>query len=141
MAGDEIEGRDFDSMVATGFLHLGIRDDEPTDPPRAIYDDLDGMLDVTCRATLGISMGCARCHDHKKDPLPQRDYYRMVAAFRGMKPYRSGFGNAVRQDNFVRQLEVDFRQPRRHATHAVDRGPRQRSVAMWNGWCTGLCNR
>ena len=108
LAGDEINGRDFDSMVATGFLHLGIRDDEPTDPPRAIYDDLDGMLDVTCRATLGISMGCARCHDHKKDPLPQRDYYRMLSAFRGMKPYRSGFGNAVRQDNFVRQLPVDF---------------------------------
>ena len=111
LAGDEIEGRNFDSMVATGFLHLGIRDDEPTDPPRAIYDDLDGMLDVTCRATLGISMGCARCHDHKKDPLPQRDYYRMVAAFRGMKPYRSGFGNVVRQDNFVRQLEADFGNP------------------------------
>ena len=108
LAGDEIDGRDFDSMVATGYLHLGIRDDEPTDPPRAIYDDLDGMLDVTCRATLGISMGCARCHDHKIDPLSQRDYYRMLSAFRGMKPYRSGFGNAVRQDNFVRQLPVNF---------------------------------
>jgi len=108
LAGDEIEGRDFDSMVATGFLHLGVRDDEPTDPPRAIYDDLDGMLDITCRATLAISMGCARCHDHKKDPLPQRDYYRMLSVFRGLKPYRTGFGNAVRQDNFVRQLPVDF---------------------------------
>jgi hypothetical protein len=110
LAGDEIDNRTFDSMVATGFLHLGIRDDEPTDPERAIYDDLDGMLDVTCRATLAISMGCARCHDHKKDPLPQRDYYRMLSVFRGLKPYRTGFGNAVRQDNFVRQLALDFGQ-------------------------------
>ena len=110
LAGDEIENRSFDSMVATGFLHLGVRDDEPTNPERAIYDDLDGMLDVTCRATLAISMGCARCHDHKKDPLPQRDYYRMLSVFRGLKPYRSGFGNAVRQDHFVRQLPIDFGQ-------------------------------
>jgi hypothetical protein len=65
LAGDEVPDRDFSTMVATGYLHLGVRDDEPTDPKTAIYDDLDGMLDTTCRATLAISMGCVRCHAQK----------------------------------------------------------------------------
>ena len=108
LAGDEVPDRDFSTMVATGFLHLGIRDDEPTDPETAIYDDLDGMLDTTCRATLAISMGCARCHDHKKDPIPQADYYRMLSFFRGLKPYRLGYGNAVIPAHYVRNLPLNF---------------------------------
>ncbi|MCH2134676.1 MAG: DUF1553 domain-containing protein [Phycisphaerales bacterium] len=108
LAGDEIPDRDFSSMVATGFLHLGVRDDEPTDPETAIYDDLDGMLDTTCRATLGISMGCVRCHDHKKDPIPQTDYYSMLACFRGLKPYRQGYGNAVIPSHYIRNLPLDY---------------------------------
>ncbi|MAT80133.1 MAG: hypothetical protein CMJ29_00625 [Phycisphaerae bacterium] len=108
LAGDEVPDRDFSTMVATGYLHLGIRDDEPTDPETAIYDDLDGMLDTTCRATMAISMGCVRCHDHKRDPIPQADYYRMLSFFRGLKPYRVGYGNAVIPSHYVRQLPLDF---------------------------------
>ena len=108
LAGDEVPDRDFSTMVATGFLHLGVRDDEPTDPKTAIYDDLDGMLDTTCRATLAISMGCVRCHAHKKDPIPHADYYRMLAYFRGLKPYRRGYGNSIITANFVRNLPLDY---------------------------------
>ncbi|MCH2152849.1 MAG: DUF1553 domain-containing protein [Phycisphaerales bacterium] len=108
LAGDEVPDRDFSTMVATGFLHLGVRDDEPTDPETAIYDDLDGMLDTTCRATLAISMGCVRCHAHKKDPIPHADYYRMLAYFRGLKPYRMGYGNSIISSNFVRNLPLDY---------------------------------
>ncbi|MEE2906224.1 MAG: DUF1553 domain-containing protein [Planctomycetota bacterium] len=108
LAGDEVPDRDLSTMVATGFLHLGVRDDEPTDPETAIYDDLDGMLDTTCRATLAISMGCVRCHAHKRDPIPHADYYRMLSFFRGLKPYRLGYGNAVIPSHYVRHLPLDY---------------------------------
>ena len=108
LAGDELEIESLDHHVATGFLHLGIRNDEPADPKQAIFDDLDGMLDTTCRSMLGISMGCARCHDHKGDPIPTRDYYRMLSFFEGLKPYKIGGGNGIRTTNFVRDLPLDL---------------------------------
>ncbi len=108
LAGDEMEEESLDHHVATGFLHLGIRDDEPADPLQAVFDDLDGMLDTTCRSMLAISMGCARCHDHKGDPIPARDYYRMLSFFEGLKPYKTGGGNGINTGNFVRKLPVDL---------------------------------
>ncbi len=108
LAGDELDEESLDHHVATGFLHLGIRDDEPADPLQAVFDDLDGMLDTTCRTMLGISMGCARCHDHKGDPIPARDYYRMLSFFEGLKPYKSGGGNGINTGNFVRKLPMDL---------------------------------
>lgn len=108
LAGDEVPQPTIDSLVATGFLHLGIRDDEPTDPERAYYDDIDGMVDTTSRVMLGMAMGCVRCHDHKRDPIPQADYYRMAAFFRGLKPYRSGGGSSISTGNFVRHVPSDM---------------------------------
>ena len=45
------------------------------------YDELDDMLATTGTAMLGLTVGCARCHDHKFDPIPQADYYRMLSTF------------------------------------------------------------
>ena len=108
LAGDEMEGADFSSHVATGYFHLGIRDDEPTDTLQAQFDDLDGIVDTTCRVMLGVSMGCARCHDHKGDPLPQSDYYRFLSFFRGIKPYKVGGGNGITTENFARRIPTDL---------------------------------
>jgi hypothetical protein len=68
-------------MTATGYYRLGIWDDEPADRLLAKYDVLDGIVSTTGQVFLGMTVGCARCHDHKKDPVPQRDYYRMLAFF------------------------------------------------------------
>ncbi len=87
LAGDEVQEPTVADLVATGYYRLGIWDDEPTDPLQHRYDDLDGIADTTARAMLGISMGCARCHDHKKDPLPQRDYHSFLAFFENVKPF------------------------------------------------------
>src|SRR5262249_19239934 len=69
------------ALTATGFYRLGIWDDEPADRPLARYDGLDGVLSTTGQVVLGMSIHCARCHDHKVDPIPQRDYYRLLAFF------------------------------------------------------------
>jgi hypothetical protein len=82
LAGDLIAPDSAEAMIATGFYRLGIWDDEPADRRLAYYDGLDGIVSTTGQVFLGISINCARCHDHKKDPIPQRDYYRLLAFFR-----------------------------------------------------------
>jgi hypothetical protein len=81
LAGDELENRDESSIVATGMLRLGTWNDEPNDPHEYKYERLEDMVDVVSTAFLGLTVKCARCHDHKFDPIPQRDYYRLAAAF------------------------------------------------------------
>jgi len=87
IAGDELDDPTADSITATGFLRLGLWDDEPADPQQAVFDGLDDIVRTTSEVFLGLTMGCARCHDHKLDPIPQRDYYAMLAFFRNIQPY------------------------------------------------------
>lgn len=86
VAGDELEPFTPGALLATGFLRLGVLDDEPDDKEMAAFDDLDDVLSTTGVAFMGLTLGCARCHDHKFDPLPQADYYRLLAFFRGQSP-------------------------------------------------------
>ena len=81
LAGDEIDPGSADALIATGFYRLGIWDDEPADRPLARYDGLDGIISTTGQVFLGMTINCARCHDHKVDPIPQHDYYRLLAFF------------------------------------------------------------
>lgn len=87
LAGDELPEVTRDSIIATGFLRLGLWDDEPADPLLAEYDGFDDLVTTTSQAFLALTVNCARCHDHKIDPIPQADYYRMVALFRDLTPY------------------------------------------------------
>ena len=83
IAGDELAPENPLAWQATGFLASGVFPTQLTEvefePAR--YDQLDDMVGTLGVAFLGLSTGCARCHDHKFDPIPTRDYYRMVAAF------------------------------------------------------------
>lgn len=81
IAGDELDTVTNESMIATGYYRLGIWDDEPADRPLARYDVLDGIVSTTGSVVLGMSIGCARCHDHKKDPISAKDYYSLLAFF------------------------------------------------------------
>jgi hypothetical protein len=87
LAGDEMPGFNPDAVIATGFYRLGIWDDEPADPLQALFDGYDDIVATTGQAFLGTTFNCARCHDHKVDPIPQTDYYKMVAFFRDIRPY------------------------------------------------------
>ena len=62
-------------------LRLGTWDDEPNDTEEYQYDRLEDMVHATATSFLGLTVKCARCHDHKFDPIPQTDYYRLRAIF------------------------------------------------------------
>ncbi len=87
LAGDELDEPTPGSIIATGFYRLGIWDDEPADPLLAYYDGLDDIAATTSQALLGLTLNCARCHEHKLDPIPQHDYYRFVAFFGNIQHY------------------------------------------------------
>lgn len=90
LAGDELPDKSLETHVATGFLRLGHWDDEPADPPTDRYDQLDDIVSTTGQAFLGLTIGCARCHDHKFEPLATRDYYSLVAVFNPLERPRKG---------------------------------------------------
>ncbi len=81
LAGDELPERNEQTVIATGMLRLGTWNDEPNDPEDYVYDRLEDLVHVTSTAFLGMTVKCARCHDHKFDPIYQEDYYRMAGAF------------------------------------------------------------
>jgi hypothetical protein len=86
LAGDEIAPDNPLALSATGFLAAGTHanlDSVPMEEEkvRERYNELDDILSTTGSALLGLTIGCARCHDHKYDPIPTRDYYRLLAAF------------------------------------------------------------
>ena len=79
IAGDEIAPDSADARIATGYLRLGLENNIKTGQTR--LDELDDLVSTTSNAFLGLTVGCARCHNHKFDPIPQKDYYRMQAVF------------------------------------------------------------
>ena len=83
IAGDELAPDNPLAMKATGFLGAGVFPTQLTEKEfeSARYDELDDMANTTGTAMLGLTIGCARCHDHKFDPIPVRDYYRFINTF------------------------------------------------------------
>jgi hypothetical protein len=90
LAGDELPDRSLETHIATGFLRLGHWDDEPADPAADRYDQLDDIVSTVGQTFLGLTIGCARCHDHKFEPLTARDYYSLVAVFNPLERPRNG---------------------------------------------------
>jgi hypothetical protein len=84
-AGDELPDASTETVIATGFHRLGPFDDEPADFEQDRYDQLDDIIRTTSQAFLGITLGCARCHNHKFDPLSNHDYYRLAAVLNPLK--------------------------------------------------------
>ena len=84
IAGDELEPVTMDGLIATGFLRsyakVGYRE---KDNPEFRYEYLDDMIATIGRGVLGLTVQCARCHDHKFDPISQNDYYRLQASLFG----------------------------------------------------------
>ena len=87
LAGDLMPGADaietqYERWTATGFLSLGPKMLAEDDPVKMQMDIVDEQLDTAARAFMGLTVGCARCHDHKFDPIPTADYYALAGIFK-----------------------------------------------------------
>jgi cytochrome c553 len=71
-----------EQVIATGFLALGVRDVNQRFKVRFIMDNVDEQIDTVSRSVLALTVSCARCHDHKFDPIPTKDYYALAGIFR-----------------------------------------------------------
>ena len=88
LAGDELDPDNPQAVAATGFIvagtHAELSDNLMEEERiRTRFNELDDMIATTGSAMLGLTLGCARCHDHKYDPVSRRDYYRLLSAFNG----------------------------------------------------------
>ncbi len=81
---DDLETQ-FERWTATGFLTLGPKMLAEDDPVKMQMDIVDEQLDTAARAFMGLTVGCARCHDHKFDPIPTADYYALAGIFKSSK--------------------------------------------------------
>jgi hypothetical protein len=91
LAGDELTGKEFSAekrperLVALGFLRMGPWEADANFRTQLRQDFLNEVTSTTGNVFLGLTVGCARCHNHKYDPIPQRDFYRMQAFFAATK--------------------------------------------------------
>jgi mono/diheme cytochrome c family protein len=112
LAGDEIDPNDADCLIATGFYRLGLWDDEPADRDQARFEILDDIVSTTSQAFLAMTVNCARCHDHKVDPILQADYYKLLSFFQNIsgspmdeRPIFTGNGNKAEFEKLVRERQ------------------------------------
>lgn len=100
------------NLIATGFLVVGPKTLREQNPRQFELDLIDEQLDVTTRVMLGVSVACARCHDHKFDPIPQTDYYSLAGIFRGMSThYGTAAGLQNRRASNLIVLPIDDLNP------------------------------
>ena len=83
-------------VTATGFLVLGPTNYEEQEKYQLRMDIVDEQLDTLGRTTMGMTLGCARCHDHKFDPIPTRDYYALAGIFRSTRTLFNDTDNVAR---------------------------------------------
>jgi len=93
-------------LVATGFLALGPKDLNERNALQYTMDTVDEQIDVLSRSMLGLTVSCARCHDHKFDPIPTTDYYALAGVFRSTEMLsgyasRQGGGNKLALGNLI----------------------------------------
>jgi len=91
IAGDQLphtsEKQRQQNLIATGFLALGAHELNEGDQEQYRMDVVDDMVNATSKSFLGLTVGCARCHNHKFDPVPQTDYYAVAGIFRSTDLY------------------------------------------------------
>ncbi len=93
------DGRHLESPLATAFYWLGENKNSPVDSTEAIADRVDSQIDVFGKTFLGLTVACARCHDHKFDPIATADYYSLAGFFHSVRRgQRAVDGDAPRNE-------------------------------------------
>jgi hypothetical protein len=101
-----------ESIMGTGFWSLGEAAHSPVDVRSDECDRLDNQLDVFGKTFLGLTIACARCHDHKFDPITQKDYYSLAGFLRSSRAQRAFIDGPQRTGQNIRQLQETRRQSR-----------------------------
>lgn len=76
-----------ENLIATGFLAIGLKHHDEKNPRQFMADMVDEQIETTTQAVLGLTVACARCHDHKYDPIPTSDYYALAGIFQSTQTY------------------------------------------------------
>jgi len=113
-----------DNLTGTGFLMLGPTNYELQDKELLRMEVVDEQLDTMGRAFLGMTIGCARCHDHKFDPIPNEDYYALAGIFRSTHILTPGNVSGY----LKRSLPVDEEHARRLAAYEKKVNPLQDEI-------------
>ncbi len=96
LAGDLLPEANVETLAATGFLSLGAKVLAEPDVEKLIMDTVDEQIDATGKAFLGMTLGCARCHDHKFDPILQSDYYALAGFFKSTRTFDGTNNGAIK---------------------------------------------
>lgn len=96
VAGDLMSDPSDEELIATGFLAIGPKLLNENNRNAFVMDMVDEQIDVTTRAFMGLTVSCARCHDHKFDPIPTAEYYSMAGIFRSTETL---YGTRTQQGN------------------------------------------
>lgn len=111
LAGDLLPARsaaqEREQRIATGFLALGSISLQEGSREQSIMDRVDDQIDVTTRAFLGLTVSCARCHDHKLDPISMRDYYALAGIFYSTRLW-TGQGTHTREFGSMDYVDGDL---------------------------------
>lgn len=110
VAGDLLPNADVISKTATGFLSMGAKVLAEPDREKLEMDTIDEQLDTCGKALLGMTLGCARCHDHKFDPIKQADYYALAAIFKGTRTLSDGKGSVKSWHEYALATDADREQ-------------------------------
>src|SRR5262245_11794706 len=110
LAGDELFPDDADALVATGFLRHYPDEYNAVNLEQRRQEVLNDITDTTAQTFLGLTLGCARCHDHKFDPITQQDYYRIQAFFAAYWPDDAPVGTPQQLADYRQRMEEWDRQ-------------------------------
>ncbi|MFO0851694.1 MAG: DUF1549 and DUF1553 domain-containing protein [Gemmataceae bacterium] len=103
IAGDELFPDDPQAVIATGFLRHYPYEYNAVNVDQKRQDILNDITDTVGAAVLGLTLGCAKCHDHKTDPIAQSDYYRLQAFFAGYWPTEAPVGSPAERADYQRR--------------------------------------
>lgn len=133
LAGDEIAPENPLAMMATGFLAAGVHSTQITmsQVEKERYDELDDMARTTGTAFLGLTIGCARCHDHKFDPIPASDYYRLLSTF--TTTVRSDIEVSAGEDAYLRE-KARWETERKPLVEVLETFERDHLPAKFSEW-------
>jgi hypothetical protein len=128
LAGDELAPGNAQALIATGFNRLWPDEYNAANLEQRRQEILDDTIDTTGLVFLGLTVGCARCHDHKYDPLSQRDYFRLQSFFAALQPRELPLPGPALEA--YRQQRATWESATRHVRDEIDRllAPKRRRL-------------